>query len=383
MGTVAGVLGLGLVLPAAAGQGQQFANPLFVPDRGIEGAADPGVSWFEGTYYVTSTGSDYVRTSPDLVNWHERHRLFAPGGEPQWAVNGRAGSPKIYRLPGAGGYVLLFSAQHRVKGKGCIGRAVSPDPHSFVNSGRESYGPGMPATDGPLECEGPRLTKSAYSVIDPALFHDQDTGRYWLLYKRQLQSRIDRPPEPSDIVIRPIGSDAKSNLGSPTRLVVAAGGAGVSVEAPTMVKRNGRYYLFYSIASFDDDTYGVSVAVSRLEANRPDGGNFARFGGNPIYSGRGNEHYCGVGHQDIVSFANGNWRLFAHTYLSEAEPPTNCRDATGDGRRFLVSDLIRWDVPSTNPDNGANFWPRIDNGQPSGTGDSRGIFNANPDRPGN
>lgn len=377
-----GALALALGLPGAAHA--QSSNPLF---DAIPGSADPGVSLFDGQYHVTSTNGPRVRTSSDLVNWREDQPLFAPGGEPRWALEGRAGSPKIYRQPASQPdserYVLLFSARHEVKGKGCIGRAVSATPHSFRNAGRESFRHDQPADAGPLECVGEgvsasdrangldRLEKSPYSVIDPALFQDPKTGRFHLLYKRQLQDRIDKPVEPSGIVIRSIGPDAKSDLGSPTRLIVASGQEGVSVEAPTMIERGGRYFLFYSIANFATDSYGVSVAVSRREANTPAGGDFVRFDGNPIYSGRGNPRFCGVGHQDIVD-TGGTSTLFAHAILEEKE--VEGRNECVGTRRQLVADPLRWDQPSSDPDNQREGfrWPSVSNGTPSGDGKTRG-----------
>lgn len=372
LGTLALALGLAGVARA------QSPNPLF---KGIkQGSSDPGVSFFAGQFRVTSSRGARVRTSPDLVNWRQDKRLFARRGAPRWAVGRRIGSSKIYFLPAIKRYVLVFDALHRIKGKFCIGRATSKRPYGFRNMGRES-------ARGPLECEGPGLSRSAYSLLDPDLFQDPATGSYYLLYKRQLQSRIDEPPQPSDIVIRPIGPDAKSGLGAPTRLVVAAGKGtkeGVSVEAPTMVARNGRYFLFYSIANFTNDSYAVSVAASRREANTPLGGNFVKFGANPIYSGKPDKDFCGVGHQDVMQTGPDAWVLFAHAYLIErppAKPGGNARCVSKPvrpggrtPRRQLVADQLRWDVPSTNPQNTQEgfAWPSVNDGTPSGNGQPRG-----------
>ncbi|MCP9490834.1 MAG: family 43 glycosylhydrolase [Solirubrobacteraceae bacterium MAG38_C4-C5] len=378
-----GVLALAVGLPGAAQA--QSGNPLFDADPG---SADPGVSFLEGQFRVTSTGGPRVRNSPDLVNWREDEPLFAPGGEPRWAEDQRAGSPKIYPLAD-GRFVLLFSARHEAKGKGCIGRAISSTPNNFRNMGRESFRHDVPAEAGPLECEGDgvsasdranqrnRLEPSAFSLIDPALFVNPANGEYYLLYKRQLQDRIDAPKGPSDIVIRPINSDVLSGLGGITRLVVASGDEGVSVEAPTMIARNGRYFLFYSIANFSNDSYAVSVAVSRREANTPTGGDFVKFGGNPIYSGRGNPNFCGVGHQDVLQTGSDSWILFAHANLNEKDGATpGDRNECVGSRRQLVADTLRFDIPSSEPANQREgfAWPSVSNGTPSGDGTPRGTL---------
>ena len=371
-----GALALALCLTGAARA--ESANPLF---KGIkQGSSDPGVSFFNGQFRVTSSRGARVRTSPNLVKWREEKRLFASRGAPRWAVGRRIGSSKIYFLPAIKRYVLVFGALHRIKGKFCIGRATSKRPYGFRNMGRESAG-------GPLECEGPGLSKSAYSLLDPDLFQDPATGSHYLLYKRQLQSRIDAPRQPSDIVIRAIGPDAKSGLGLPTRLVVADGKGtkeGVSVEAPTMVARNARYFLFYSIANFTNDSYAVSVAASRREANTPMGGDFVKFGANPIYSGKRDKDFCGVGHQDVMQVGQDAWLLFAHAYLVErppAKPGGNprcvskpVRPGGRTPRRQLVADQLRWNVPSTNPLNTQEgfAWPSVNDGTPSGNGNPGG-----------
>ncbi|MCP9491697.1 MAG: family 43 glycosylhydrolase [Solirubrobacteraceae bacterium MAG38_C4-C5] len=372
----AGLLGaLGLALAPGAAQAQ-FSNPLFMPDPPSNGSADPGVSFLEGQYRVTSTAGPRVRTSPDLVNWKEEQPLFAPGGEPQWVRPDprtgarRAGSPKIYELsdradgPGRQ-YVLLFSAPHKDKGKGCIGRAVSNTPHSFRNAGRKSKA-------GPLECKD----NGDFGLIDPALFVDHTRGgKHYLLYKRQLKDhRKKEMRRPSDIVIRPINTDVRRGLGSSTRLVVGNGKGEVgSVEAPTMVRHDGRYFLFYSVGLFSNDSYAVSVAVSRRDANRPTGGKFIKYRENPIYSGRGTGDFCGVGHQDVRKNPDGTWRLFAHANLRETNPakPPDARNKCVKSRRDLVSETLRWDRRTSNP----NFhWPSVSNGKPSGNGKTTGTF---------
>jgi len=365
----AGLLGaLALAVAPAAAQAQ-LSNPLFMPDPPATGSADPGVSFLDRQYRVTSTRGPRVRTSPDLRTWREEQPLFAPGGQPQWAKPGsngeRAGSPKIYELSDrvGGGYVLLFSAQHKTKGKGCIGRAVSSTPDNFRNEGRTS-----PA--GPLECKDPKKgeSKSAFGLIDPALFVDRARGgKHYLLYKRQLKDHRNKEMRrPSDIVIRPINKDLKRDLGSSTRLVVGNGRGEVgSVEAPTMVRHDGRYFLFYSIGLFSNDSYAVSVAVSRRDANRPTGGRFVEYRKNPIYSGRGTGAFCGVGHQDVRKNPDGTWRLFAHANLRETNPAKpGARNKCVTSRRDLVSDTLRWD----------RFWPRVGNGKPSGNGKTTGAF---------
>lgn len=388
-------------LVLGAPDGARAQNPLFKgPFRG-QGSSDPSVGFFDGQLRVTSSRGRRVRNSADFFNWREDKPLFKRGGAPPWAVGGRVGSSKISQLRD-GSYVLLFGALHRGSKENrrfCIGRAVARTPFAFKNQGLLSYGgrkgrkggrKGRSGKErGPLFCAG-KQSRPDYSLIDPDLFRDPATDSLYVLYKRQLQLRRGRPGGLADIVIRPVGQDARSPLGPITRLVQASGKGSdnKSVEAPTMVKRGNRYFLFYSIANYRTDSYAVSVAASRQGmANTPTGGDFIKFAGNPIYSGRRDKDFCGVGHQDIVFSPNNKWRIFAHAYLDERRTKkgrprcvtkrcVSKRRARGRARcvmtnRELVSDELRWNIPTAN----RKFsWPSVGDGTPSGNGTPAGTL---------
>lgn len=363
------VLALVLLAPAAA----QAQNPLFTADPG---SADPGVGLFGDQFHVASTGSAFgpVRASNDRRSWRTVGELFARGKEPRWARDDRVGSPQIYHFPDIGKYVVYFSAQHEVKGKGCIGRGISNTPYGFENVGAESYKEGVPPEAGPLECEGDTLAPSAYSIIDPSLFRDPRDGRFYLLYKR-----LTEPNPPSDIVIRPF-LDANT-LGAPKQLLAAdrSKGEGVSVEAPTMIFRNGRYYLFYSGATYAREEYAVHVAASVAEDNRPNG-TFKRFEGNPILSGAKDPNFCGVGHQDIPNPA-GDGLIFYHAYLGKPYENQQGEDCViKDRNRFLMADVLRWNRAGGTPVRG-DFWPSINDGTPSGDGQPLGRLDVATGKP--
>ncbi|MCP9490981.1 MAG: family 43 glycosylhydrolase [Solirubrobacteraceae bacterium MAG38_C4-C5] len=378
-----------LVAPGAASA--QSGNPLFVPPQPpgekVRGSADPGIARLKpGTpgVFVTSTGSARgpVRTTTDGRTWTDAGPHFIK--TPSWLRDGRAGSPQIYWLPAIGKYVMLFSGQGP-KGKGCIGRAVSDRPFNFTSHGRmiPAEGSGKSRAGYALECRD----DGGYSLIDPSLF--ERNGKYFLLYKRNFGAGRGKltPAErkfrnrPQDIVIRPINPDARAGLGPSTKLIAARPGTweGKSVEAPTMIYRKGRYYLFYSGANYARESYAVGVAASlKGRDNRPTG-RFKRFEGNPILRGSGNRLFCGVGHQDVVK-SGDSWQIFYHAYLGEPEPGVrqNGNDCLlkRDGktyRRFLMADVLRWDRRGGSPVRG-DFWPSVNNRTPSGDGRPSGQF---------
>ena len=358
-----------LVLAWAPTASAQSPNPLFFglerPGKELQASSDPGVAFVGGQFLVTSSRGERLRTSPDLRSWREDQLLIAD--PPGWAKGGQVASSQIYALPSSGeAYVLIFGALHKRLGKFCIGRAVSDNPFGFR------------ADAEPIVCGPRRGGKSLYSLKDPSLSFNLDS--LFLVYKREFQNHIiPSRRRPSDIAIRPIGNDARTGLGShPVRLVVAerGRGEGKSVEAPTLIPYNGRFFLFYSIANYKTDSYGVSVAVSRQgPANTPMGGNYKKFDGNPIYSGRPSPSFCGVGHQDVVppTRPGGIWRLFAHAYVVErlgTGPFNRCAPGRGQEskpkKRQLVSNPLFWDVKTNN----RNFkWPRAGvNKAPTGDG---------------
>jgi hypothetical protein len=350
------LLVIAAALPASAAA--QLPNPLFT----WAGAADPGMAHFGGRYYAVSTGDDgggtgRIKSSPDRRTWSRSGYIFPKGTAPEWiSVDNdgrrRVGGPQIYFLPSINKYVAYFSARSAKTEKRCIGRAESSNPYDFTNVGLGAN----PAVS-PLECRD----DATYSLIDASLFYDPRGNQLYLLYKRDYD---DGGPTQDDIVIRRVDPDGRSNPGPPTQLVVAERGTweGFSVEAPTMIFRNGRYYLFYSGANYARDTYAVGVAVSSIESNRPDS-KLVKYDANPILRGEGDNEFCGVGHQDVTNVGGDGWLLFYHAYLGGLEADGDCVGT----ERFLMMDVLRWDQPGGSPRVG-DFWPSVNDRTPSGNG---------------
>jgi arabinan endo-1,5-alpha-L-arabinosidase len=314
-----------------------------------QNAADPGViQASDGSYRVAATsgvhsyGAMPIFSSSDLSNWTRTGAVFAPGSLPSWTDHsaGAPGywAPQIYYFSANGEhkYEAFYSGfkastQHR-----CIGRAYSADINAFTDDGN------------PL-C----VSNGSYSVIDPSIFYD--SGQHYLLYKDDLSSEQG----PKRIVIRTINDHgALSSVGpvhyliTPTQAWETSGGqpedcdgppetdGWASVEAPTMIKKNGTYYLFYSGNAACSDKYGIGVAKS----SSPTGG-FVKYGKNPILSGRGNS-YCGVGGQDVT---NDGSILWYHAYKEQTTDGGRCH-----GDRFLGGQALKWDSSSG--------WPYLDGG---------------------
>ncbi|MBF8192075.1 family 43 glycosylhydrolase [Nonomuraea sp. K274] len=317
--------------PPGAMAAGSFPNPLFT----WGGTADPGTIYTDGRYYVAATsgvdstgGVMPVRVSVDRHSWSNSGHVFESGKLPGWSDSSYGyWAPEIYFFHSIGQYVAYFAAINTATGKRCIGRATSSTPYNFTDLGR------------PLLCH----PTAAYSIIDPSIFFDSVTGRHYLLYKDD--------PNPSEgtkqIVIRPINDDGLSGIGTPYHIVAPARSwEGVSVEAPTMVYQGGFYWIFYSGATYNRDTYALGVARSTSPT-----GTFTKDpSGGPILSGNNDPRYCGVGHQDIEHTAADGWLVFYHAYLSQSGE--SCT-----GGRYLMMDVLYWDR--------SGGWPRIHDGTPS------------------
>ena len=383
---VAALVSALLLAAAAHAQNPQFkANP---------GSADPEIAFFGGTYYLTSTRSNRIRTSTDLRTWRESgRRMFTKKGAPRWSRDTKVYGPKIYFSDALGKYVLFFNAIHKAKGRHCIGRAVAKgdEPYDFVNAGRETFNPNSSVQRGPFECEDGKggLSPSQYSLIDQSIFQDpKNPQNAYLLYKRDFPRASGRT---KDIVIRPISPDLTRLGPKPKPILTAEAGTwedtpsqgAPSVEAPKMIYRaaTDRYYVFYSGSSFTRDTYAVGVAASLKGAANGPMGTFKKFGRNPILRGIGDEAFCGVGSQEVLDFGGDRWGIFYHAYRGGGDicAPKPRDPKKPKKRRYLMADALNWNQRGGNPAVD-NFWPSVNDGTPSGEGNFVGKLQPAPRR---
>ena len=192
----------------------------------------------------------------------------------------------------------------------CIGVATSPKPE----------GPFQPAGDRPLICQG-----SEGGSIDPATFVDDD-GQAYLLWKNDGNSGGRQ----TWIYIQPLAPDGMSLTAEPARLLTAdKAWEGVLVEAPTLWKRDGRYYLFYSANSFNTPRYATGYAVADAPL-----GSYVKAS-EPLLETTVGAGIVGPGGQDVVlDREGGTWLLF-HSWSAA-------------GYRFM--DLARLDWQNGKPE---------------------------------
>jgi beta-xylosidase len=284
----------------AAEPAKTFRNPVHAANFPDPFALRVGETWYA---YATNDGDVNVQTltSPDLATWTKRPDALPELGS--WAYPGKTWAPEV--LEHEGRYVLYYTANSADAGRQCIGRAVADAP----------AGPFRDESETPLVCQADQG-----GSIDPSPFRDED-GSLYLLWKNDGNCcGMD-----TSIYAQPLSADGLSLEGEPARLVQQDGGWEADViEAPTLFRHEGRYFLFFSANAFDGDLYAVGYATCETPL-----GPCEDAPENPILkSGCG---ASGPGHQAIVRVDGETWLLYHAWPRSGAE------------KRQLWLDRLTWE----------------------------------------
>ncbi|ARQ67595.1 arabinan endo-1,5-alpha-L-arabinosidase [Streptomyces marincola] len=291
-----------------------YPNPGLV--TGDIGVHDPTfVKRPSGDYLVAHTGDNIaLKTSTDRTAFRNAGSVF-PGGAP-WTTEYTGGSRNLWAPDISyhnGQYYLYYSASTFGSNRSAIFLATSPSGNSGTWTNRG------------LVVESSRSDN--YNAIDPNLFVDDD-GRWWLSFG-SFWSGL-KLVELNPATGKPAGGTLHS----------IAGRGGGAIEAPTIFKRGGYYYLF---ASFDtccqgaQSTYRVMVGrATNVTGPYRDRNGVAMTsgGGTEILAGHGNIN--GPGHQDV--FADADNDILAYHYYAN------------DGRSLLGINWLGWD---------ASGWPYV------------------------
>jgi len=253
--------------------------------------------------YGTNPGRGKVNVqmaaSADLVHWQRvrdpsRKLHDAMPVMPPWAKRGYTWAPEVIRI--ADDYLLYFTARDRRSGLQCIGAARASDPAGPFTS---------PATE-PLVCQT-RLGGS----IDPNPFRDAD-GQLYLYFKNDGNNPDVR--KPTGIWVQRLTPDGLALAGDSIELLRnGARWEGEVIEAPTMVRTDTGYRLFYSAGDYGWPSqaplspYAIGYAVCAGAL-----GPCTKAADNPILYSRAGKTGClsGPGHQSIVQSAGRSFIAF-------------------------------------------------------------------------
>ena len=195
-----------------------------------------------------------------------------------------------------------------------------------------------PAVTGPYRDRGRPLRCGRYGSIDPHVVRDE-RGRLQLLWKED-GNQFRRPTR---ILAQRMSEDGQRLRGRAHELLRnRSRWERRVVEAPTVVRNDGYFYLFYSanLCCTEDCAYAVGVARSRRLL-----GPWRRHPGNPILR-NGNGWRC-PGHASLVADPAGGYKALFHAYRQKA--------GLLIGRQLLI-DRVTF---------GADGWPRIGTGIPA------------------
>lgn len=279
-----------------------IANPVWGKDF-----PDPFVLAWRGRYFAYATetfahGPGFqCLESPDLAHWTHRGTVFTP----PWSKT-HLWAPEVFAHGKA--LWLTYSALNPQTNKHDIALAVGTHP----------LGPFVP------HATLVRGDDNRVGVIDATVF--RDGGRLFLIYSEE---------EPRRIVLRRLRGDGGGVDGPAVELVRPdqPWERGVT-EAPTLVKRDGRYHLLYSAGWFQSDRKAdASYCVAHAVADRVEGP-YAKTGA--FLTGDGKTLF-GPGHQCVVTVRRQDW-LFYHGWDDQAEP----RYGSNPNGRTLRVDKLTW-----------------------------------------
>lgn len=307
---------------------QTYRNPI-----STFSCADPAVFYDQGAsnkFVLACTGGRFfLRQSNDLINWTGMNKkiINSQNGlaswaktNPNWPTPNRSWAPHLTKIDNR--YVAYYT-QNASGGYGAIGVSETTDIFNLNFEENHNYPLARNDRDG--------------GIIDPSYFKDPQTGKHYLLYKIDGNSKGLK----TKIVIREMGPyGAGYNTSTPSSpKVIKVGGNQLDtlVEGQELIKRNGYYYLFYSHGSYLG-SYKVKVARSQNI--------YGPYVGDRIVL-QGNKRFYGPGHGTITT-VKGKQYYFYHAYDKQQE-------ATNGKTRYAMLDRIYWQ------DN----WPLINNGYPS------------------
>ncbi|NYJ74963.1 family 43 glycosylhydrolase [Allobranchiibius huperziae] len=308
-----------------SGSGHARSAPRPVIDANF---ADPDILRVGRVYhaYATNSGGKNIQheTSTDLVHWTARPDAlptlgawtgpcsFTPGGATDHCV----WAPDVSAVPG--GYAMYYTARDALAPRQCIGMAFSTSPD----------GPFTPVGTEPLVCpDGQRGTTDLGGAIDPSTY--VENGHRYLLWKADGNCCA----LPATIYLQPLSADGRTLTGPPTKLISNdLPFEGHVVEAPTLVKHAGTYYLFFSANDFGGGNYRTGYATA-TSLTGPFTQSHTELMTTDLFHGT----VIGPGGQDVITAADGSTKIVFHGW-----------DPTYSYRAMYVSGLSwsRSGVPS-------------------------------------
>ncbi len=271
----------------AAGGGE-FQNPVIKSDF-----PDPFVLSDTNTYYAYATNGSgeniQEARSTDLVHWTTL--TDAMPALPSWAKLGgnNVWAPEVMKIGAK--YVMYYVARDKASNKQCVGVATADKPDAKFHD----------ANTKPLVCQS-----DMGGTIDPDAF--RDANKLYLYFKNDGNCCNLA----TYLWAQELAPDGLSVTGQPTQLIQNDHAwEGNVVEAPTMWKQDGKYYLFFSANNYGGEEYAVGYATCQSPK-----GPCTQAPENPILASKMDKPplVIGPGHQAIVQDHAGNSWIVYHSW---------------------------------------------------------------------
>ncbi len=288
-----------------------YDNPVIAGDF-----PDPSVIRIGETYYAVGTSNDFAPNYPiyessDLINWTRISSVF--NQPPEWASDD-FWAPELFYNNGT--YYLYYTTKRKDNRIACIGVATTTDIHAgFTDHGI--------------------IIEWGEEAIDAYIYKDDDGKLYitWKAYGLTKGREIE-------ILASELSDDGLSLIGNHWTLTDhTKGWIGAGDEGQCLVKRNGYYYLLYSIGGCCDNKCDYRVMVSRSKNLRSGWEQYP----DPVL--QGGETWRCPGHGTLVTTPEDRDFYMYHSY--------NAADFEYIGRQGMLDEII-WDKKTN--------WPYFKNG---------------------
>jgi len=247
--------------------------------------ADPTIFYHNKTYYLYGTGETAgqggfkVFSSPNLKNWKDGGLALKKGD-----AFGTRGfwAPQVFVYKNK--FYMAYVADENI----AIAESDSPL--------------------GPFTQKVKKSIAAPTKMIDPFIFFDGD--KIYLYHVRLINgNRLYVAELNSDFTT--INEETAKECLHATEAWENTQQTGWGVtEGPTVLKRNGSYYLFYSANDYRNANYAVGYATSKSPF-----GPWNKYAGNPILSGVQTQ-MNGTGHGDFFTDKKGKLEYVFHTHES-------------------------------------------------------------------
>ncbi len=273
---------------------------------------DPSILQVGSVYYAYATNGNgkniQVARSTDLVHWallSDAMPTIASWAQP---VSSYIWAPDVIQLGNR--YVMYYVARDNVSNRQCVGVATSAQPD----------GPFVDSNDSALICQS-----AQGGTIDPYPFLDGDT---LYLYVKNDGNCCQLP---TYIYVQQLTTDGLHVLGAPKALIHNDHAwEGNVIEAPSMYKHNGRYYLFFSANDYGGTQYAIGYAACQSPT-----GPCTQAAENPILASnmQQNPPLIGPGGQSIFAVGDQTWMVY-HSW--------NAHNGIQGNSRYMWLSRITW-----------------------------------------